>query len=358
MKVIEYIKNNGLQSLSDDLGISVKEYDEGLIVLKYNQIDSPKNHPVVMECRGIILDKDLNIVCRPFDRFFNLGEGEDERQNIDWTTATVCEKLDGSLIKIYFWSGEWHCGTSGTAFAESNVGSWDMSFADLVEKAIDGDLNEWCVENSLDEDNTYLFELTSPYNRVVTPYTETKLTLLAIRDTPSGKYYQKDSWCATDVVKTYSFNNAQDAVQMANDLPAMEEGYVVYNTEGIPVMKIKNPSYVAIHHIRGENSLLPKNVARLVLENEQEEYLTYFPEDKKWFLPIEEALRDLLQQMEEVYAGVKGIESQKEYALSMKDYKFSSVLFDARKKKAGVEQAFNEMKENYKIDLLLSFVKE
>ncbi len=36
--------------------------------------------------------------------------------------------------------------------------------------------------------------------------------------------------------------------------------------------KIKSPSYVAIHHLRGEG-LCPKKIAELILINETDEYL-------------------------------------------------------------------------------------
>lgn len=43
------------------------------------------------------------IVCRPFDKFFNSGEPDHKREPMDWATARVYEKLDGSLIKAYFY---------------------------------------------------------------------------------------------------------------------------------------------------------------------------------------------------------------------------------------------------------------
>lgn len=51
MHVQKYLRDYGLSQLTSELGIKVKSYDkEGLIVLNYHQIDSPKNPPVVMEC--------------------------------------------------------------------------------------------------------------------------------------------------------------------------------------------------------------------------------------------------------------------------------------------------------------------
>lgn len=95
MKVQEFIKEKGWAALKEELFIDVREYDNGLRVLNYDQISSPKMHPVVMECRALKLDQDGNVVSRAFDRFFNYGEGD--TKNFDFSDCTVFEKADGCL---------------------------------------------------------------------------------------------------------------------------------------------------------------------------------------------------------------------------------------------------------------------
>lgn len=74
MKVIEYLKENGTEKLTSEFGVIVKKYEDAqLLVLNYDQINSPKNE-ITSECRGLILDYDYNIVSRSFDRFFNWNE--------------------------------------------------------------------------------------------------------------------------------------------------------------------------------------------------------------------------------------------------------------------------------------------
>lgn len=61
MKVQEYLrdKNDPLQALAvlkEELGIRYKVYEEdGIVILDYDQIESPKTHPIVIECRSLIL---------------------------------------------------------------------------------------------------------------------------------------------------------------------------------------------------------------------------------------------------------------------------------------------------------------
>ena len=361
MQVLDYIKGNGIQKLNEDLSIMVKLYDEGLYVLNYDQINSPKAHPIVMECRGLIIDHSFNIVSRSLDRFFNLGEQPDTQVHLDWTKAECAEKVDGSLIKIYNWKGTWYCSTRGTAFAESNC-NFGGSFKSLIFKALDCDdeiefqhlCNLW-----LDSDWTYVLELTCRENRVVKSYDGYTLHYLASRHNQSGEFgddYEKQAalMIGAREVNTFKFSSVDDCINTAKHLPDLEEGYVVYQ-DGKPVCKVKSPAYVAVHHIRGEG-LSPKRIMQLVLINEQDEYLNYFPEDEKFFTPYVKALQELLYDIVIVYERFEGIVEQKEFALSVKDYPFSGVLFQARQKKKDVIETFHEQSESFKMKVLEAFV--
>ena len=95
---------------------------------------------------------------------------------------------------------------------------------------------------------------------------------------------------------------------------------------------------------------------QLVLINEQEEYLNYFPEDEKFFTPYVLAFVSLQWKMRETYSKFQGIAEQKEFALTVKDYPYSGVLFQARQKKKGVIEIFNEQSEPFKMKVLEAFV--
>lgn len=361
MQVLQYIKENGIQKLNEEFGIMVKLYEEGLYVLNYDQINSPKANPIVMECRGLIIDHNFNIVSRSLDRFFNLGEQPETQAHLDWSKAECAEKVDGSLIKIYNWKGTWYCSTRGTAFAESNCNFGD-SFKSLIFKALDCDnevefqhlCNLW-----LDTDWTYILELTCRENRVVKSYAGYTLHYLASRHNQSGEFgddYEKQAalTIGSREINTFKFSSVDDCINTAKHLPDLEEGYVVYQA-GKPVCKVKSPAYVAVHHIRGEG-LSPKRIMQLVLINEQDEYLNYFPEDEKFFIPYVEALQELLNDIDVVYGRFEGIVEQKEFALSVKDYPFSGVLFQARQKKKDVIETFHEQSEPFKMKVLEAFV--
>ena len=364
MKVIEYIKQNGLDSLNKDFGIIIKKYDEdGLIVLNYDQIESPKNE-ITNECRSLILDYDFNIVSRSFDRFFNYLENG---ATFDPKTAIAYEKVDGSLIKIYNYKGWWYISTRGTAFAESGVNGWDISFKEMVYNAFDltDDLylaaiefqslcNEW-----LNPSSTYICEVTGVENRVVTRYSGYTLWLLAERDNQSGQYYEVPLVVCDNfgfkLPKQFKFDTIEACLETAKHLPDLQEGYVMYEN-GIPVCKVKSPIYTAIHHLKGEG-LTPKRIAELVVINEQEEYLTYFEEDRVHFEPYVGALAFNLKSAQHHYYKFKDVESQKEFALQVKDYPYAFILFAARKlKEDDIYKVFNSFDKNAKVKFLLGLM--
>lgn len=365
MQVINFLLNNNQdnkcwEKLTEAYGIKVKHYTENdLHVLNYDQIESPKMEPIVQECRGLILDYDLNVVCRPFDRFFNFGEADTQKwegQQFDWAP-----KLDGSLIKVYMHQGKWHVATRGTAFAESNVGAWGITFAQLVYKAADvssaEEFSELCRLSGMLPAATYLFELTAMENRVVTQYNEPKLTLLSARMNGTGEYipyHRAYAQLPPFMARSVGFREGtpEEFQQKANALKNLEEGYVGYYN-GVPVLKVKSEAYVAVHHIRGEG-LNPKRICELVASGEAEEYLTYFPEDRAVVEPCVHGMNFILERMDNWFEKIKATESQKEFAINANVTEVPSLLFTARKNGTIPSLEFHRSPIERKVKILMA----
>jgi hypothetical protein len=378
MQVIEFIKRHstsihdldeGLSALTEQLAISVKKVDD-LLVLNYNQIDSPKTNPIVMECRSLILEAGtLNVVSRSFSRFFNYGEALNVMPVIDWSKAVAYDKVDGSLIKIYRRKGRWNVSTKGTAYGESDCMGYGVTFKELVLKALgcdtDAEFQSLLNGSLLHYHITYIFELTSVENRVVKRYDGYKLHFLAARNNENGTYETKfEHWWLKDEAcplaklihhpKEYRFNTVEECLRTSRELKDLDEGYVIYQ-DGVPIAKVKSPAYVSCHHIRGEG-LNPKRIMQLVLVNEQDEYLQYFPEDREVFTPYVEAYIKLDAHMDAVYDSIRHSETVKEFAIKAQPFPFKAALFQARAAGRSVLSAFNDLRESYKMDILKEYV--
>jgi hypothetical protein len=343
-----------LAELTKDYAIKVKLYEEGLVVLNYDQINSPKSHPITMECRGLILGHDFNVVSRSMDRFFNLGEVPESQTHIDMTKATCFEKIDGSLIRIYFWDDEWHIATRGMAFAESAMNGFDVTFRELVLKALALSNEEFQFECShiLNMGVTYICEITSVENRCVKAYTGYTLHYLAARDNSTYEYLdakEEAILLGMSLPKQYSFDSFEDCVEMTKTLKNLDEGYVIY-FNGIPAAKVKSPAYIFAHRLRGDTSIPSrKNLLNLVLENENSEFLLYFPEFSELVNDIKSEVskfEETLLITQEMYGGII---DQKQFAISIKDIVGKGFLFTARKLNKNPVDVFRSSDANQKL---------
>ena len=87
------------ERLKRDYDLRIKR-DGEYAVFNY-EINADFYDPIVQEARGIILDTErYEVVCWPFRKFGNYSEGYADR--IDWSSARVLEKIDGSIIKLWY----------------------------------------------------------------------------------------------------------------------------------------------------------------------------------------------------------------------------------------------------------------
>lgn len=155
--------------------------------------------------------------------------------------------------------------------------------------------------------------------------------------------------------RIYSFIDYDDIKFLVENLDNLQEGVVFYK-EGTPTLKLKNSLYLICHRLKGEG-LNPKRIMQLVLMKEVNEYLSIFPEDQEHFEKYVMANNILEQQIVQVWENNKSVEDQKEFALLVKDYPFSGVMFQAKKLKSNNPlHLFHNMPENFKLKVLTQYV--
>ena len=353
LEIQKYILQHGEEKsfayFRDDLHLVVKEATDGHRVLfKYDMIDSPLGHPICQEARGLILDRGDNwkVISWPFKKFFNLGEGH--AAPIDLATARVLEKVDGTCITCYQWDGKWRVQTLGMIDADGAVNNVfpPTTFAELFYRVLG--VCSCDLDAVLNPIFTYTFELATPYNRIVTRYEKERVVLLSIRsmnslllEIPSesivfSEMYLKIKSIAPHVelprFHPIALNSLAEVADLAAALPQMDEGYVVVDANFNRV-KVKNPSYLALLHLKEASSSSVKALVQLVLTNEGSEFLTYFPEFQEQYDRISNAINSLKNRIQDVWDTTKEIEVQKDFALAVMASKvpFTGVLFNLRK---------------------------
>ncbi|MBR2025353.1 MAG: hypothetical protein IKA02_06060 [Clostridia bacterium] len=256
------------ETLHKDYGIRIKKEDN-LAIFSYN-IECDFSNPIVQEARGIIIDYEkMEVVCWPFRKFGNYTESYADP--IDWNNAVVLEKVDGSIIKLWFNENtqKWQFSTNGminadnaTADAFSNI-----TYGSIIRQAVN--YNDIPFSN-LDKTNTYIFELVSPQTRVVVKYDEIALYHLGTRNNLTGVE------CNVDIgikkPKSYKINSLQDCINAAIELnkgcesddEIENEGFVVVDKNWNRV-KVKSPDYIMMHRLKHNDGISKKDAITTLL---------------------------------------------------------------------------------------------
>lgn len=369
----------------DNFGVVAQQhYDGRLWLFDYDQLAAHKHRmtEVVMESRGLVLCADtLDVVRRPFARFFNIGEAQAYEADIDYARLEVLEKADGSMVTLYFnkVTGHWHFGTRGTAFAEGRdrvLGKLlprILRGANLAEEPGTEAFDE--LMNVLNQDVTYIFEFIGPENPHVTPYKQAELVLLGARRAAGDEYSPADVEGLLFVFQTLGLRvraprrytmplqleGLSRSVQVeaikawvatAPEFKGLHEGIVCYDPATGKRLKVKTPLYCAAHLQGGQQSILtisPARVAELCVTGDAEEFCLYFPALAVPVRAMAARVRAFIDSLAPVWDEVKGIEDQKKFAVAVQARApgaASGMFFQARKAGTSPAQAWLEMSLN------------
>lgn len=353
LKVQEFLQKNTIDDLSQQLGVKASKHETlPLVILNYDQIESPKTHEIVRECRGLVLHADTHeVVAKSFPRFFNWGEVADEMELFDFSDFSVHSKEDGSLVLLYHFAGEWRVNTRGS-FAGDPMQHQTFSWAEAIAKAIGVPLAE--LDGKLNCDYTYVGEFCSPWNKVVRKYDKPTFYLLSAFDRKTlaevgieecDEIAQSLGWLRPIRYDFSSIDEIQDWLreQSAND--ATFEGVVIRDSKNAR-WKIKSATYLGLHRLKGDDVWNPKHLLPFILAGEEEELLLYFPEIRDRFFELKSQILEEYCRLVEAWGDYRHIEDQKEFALTIKGERFSSLLFQVRKEH-GKEQTSKHLRKKW-----------
>ena len=260
--------------------------DNGLILFRYNQLSADFNLEIVREARGIIFKEDTwECVCHAFNKFGNYLESY--VPDINWDNCRASEKIDGSLIKLYWCYGKWNIATNGIINArDSELDSLRyQTYEDLFLAALEnlGYSLETLGTLHLNSKYTYMFELVSPYNQVVIPYDDFGIYYLGQRDMETGReVYDPIKFFGSGIYppKNIKSFELKEFLQYVKGLPWTQEGFVVCD-ENFNRCKIKSDAYIRAAYLRNNNHVTTKRLIDIILANEVDEFLTYCQDYKQ-----------------------------------------------------------------------------
>ena len=344
-KVVKYIREheNWVEELSA-LGVRVKR-DHNLAILSY-QPGCDFGLPIVRECRGIIVNTDtFEVCCRGFDKFFNSYEYYADK--IDWSHCRVEEKIDGSIVKLWFrksqvvldWltqepQGQWCWATNSCIKAsEAPVSNTPYSFLDLIQKAVNWHDIDF---EKLDKNKTYIFELVSQFNQIVIKYPFTKLYHIGTRSNITGEEFKED--IGIEQPQTYEIHTLDDCLEAVKHLNYSDdvtfEGFVVVDDNWKRV-KIKSPEYLSMHHIYNNGNLSKETCIELLLQKSDlldlcEDFPQFMTRIKYYDYKLEELKYEISKYIDFVRGLYEECEKdRKAVALAIKNNKYAWAGFQA-----------------------------
>ena len=331
LEVQRFLRSGGtLEGLTAAYGIKAKvDTGLGVVMLNYNQIASPMAEAICQECRALLLEIGTwNVVSRSFFKFFN--HGQPEAHPVDWATARVQEKLDGSLICVYFHLGQWRVATKGTPDASGPVNTYAMTFQSLVEQTLtEMDTSFEDLTAFLDPAAFYSFELTAPENRIIVPYEDRRLTWLAAWDAQTLEELDIADLpdLPTPRVREYPLRTLDEVMTAVEAIaPFAAEGFIVRDAAHRRV-KIKSAAYLMVDRILCGLST-PRRKVEAVLSAQFDDMVPQLPPPvRAEMVALQARLVTFRRDVARTFDELAAVENRREFAAEALRHPFSPLLF-------------------------------
>lgn len=229
-----------------------------------------------MECRGhtFLLGEEPKLVCRPMEKFFNLGENP---MTIDLDLSKVhyiLDKLDGSLISTVRTPDGFTLKSKGSFFSEQAVAA-----KRLLDTKEYRELRNFCKDLC---QYTVNMEYTAPDNRIVIGYEKPELKILNVRVIASGRYI--DQHILADMIDPKflvagEYFADEDPTHRIKSIASMTgiEGFVCRMRDGTQ-FKVKTDAYCLLHKTK-DSITNQRSLFEACLNGQGDDLLSMFKDD-------------------------------------------------------------------------------
>lgn len=234
------------------------------------------------------------IVSFPFTRFYNYGEAE--AAPVEFANAEMLEKMDGTMVGVYFPENnhlqpEFHTRRMmsvhkpDTELCMTTFSGTKVQFLPGIKKYVNG-----LTFTEQDLGYTFVFEFVHSSSQVLTKYKPEQygMYLLGARHVPSHCELLEDELDAVakriGAFRPRRFSTVNEHAQIAElfEKAAAEtpdfEGFIFRCKITGNRIKVKDPSYVRKHHMIDSSRY--KHLIPMIMQGEAEEIISYFPHVK------------------------------------------------------------------------------
>ena len=227
------------------------------------------------------------------------------------TECIAQEYIEGTMINLFYdkENDDWEIATRSSIGGRMTFFSTNSSdtFRNMFLQACG---NSNLVFDDLSKDYCYSFVLQHPNNRIVIPFIETKLYLVAvykidkflIKSLAFNEIKSLVEKSSVSFPKNYSFSTFSELqdIYASGNTDYKSVGVMIYHKSGVRT-KFRNPNYEDIRRLRGNQ---PKKQYRYLILRQQGkilEYLKYFNEDKAEFFVYKDQVQFFTKQLYENY---------------------------------------------------------
>lgn len=225
--------------------VSMKPAGDGIFVLKYSKKVFYDNlwNDFLEECRGTIIDKDFNVISRPFTKIYNYGVEDKSPILSNDTPVTAYRKVNGFMIAM-----TWH----NNDILISTTGSTANDYVDYAKEMMLKHMcwEDWIINIASNDGHTFMFECVHPKDPHIVPE-KAGMYFLGWRE---NAWESKVNGFFCDIVwnifSEYTVNcYPVESYRMtvgeliAESKKVKHEGFVFYTKDGVGA-KIKSPYYL------------------------------------------------------------------------------------------------------------------
>jgi hypothetical protein len=200
--------------------------------------------------RSVVVNYEGEVISAGFPKFTNWGENPDNFPVPNsLRNCTVMEKLDGSLLIVSKYNGQYILRTRGTVDASTMANGHELElFKDTILKTLESKIVTWSTWKF-----SILFEWVSPINKIVLNYGDEPdwylVGMICHDDYELHSQHDLDDFAKRHNLKrpaTYTFTDVQDLLKDVDQWRG-KEGVVVYSKNDQMLHKVKAMQYLKCH---------------------------------------------------------------------------------------------------------------
>lgn len=319
------------ENYRNDLGINLKAY-ENSYMLNYDKSKlTSENIDTLGNFRSVITNGE-KIVCYSPGKAYGVVDFSKQNKLED---IVLEEFVEGTMINVYYENDEWKCATRGNIGAKCKFfRDYNKTYRTLFLEVMESSGLEF---EMLNKSYMYSFIIQHPENRIVIPFSEKKLYLIAM--------YKADGFNVEKVEMTtnpfsiqleeLNIHTPKLVEKKFNSYSELLDYYTSYNIDyksvGIVLKcgqmraKLWNPNYLKVKTLRGNNPKIQYQYYNLLRDRKLGEFLHYYPEYRELF---DNYKNDLYNWTEQLWKNYKSCYIRKENPLKMYPGVFRTHMFN------------------------------